>query len=246
MLLLVQPILAWKYRGLILREEVPPEAIGQIVPAVAFGMLLASLVAGVVWLARRFRRSRGTERLQLKWFAFGVAVLVGAMLTDIFVLEPLGVAADSRVRELMYWPFLLPPLSAGVAILRHRLYDIDRIINRTVVYAAVTVVLGAAYVGAITAMRMVTASFTGDTALAVAASTLAVAALFQPVRRRIQAAVDRRFNRARYDAAATIERFSTRLRDEIDLDTLSGELVEVVGTTMQPAAARLWLRDVGS
>lgn len=243
LLLVVQPFLAWPYRGLILWERAPAGAAGQILPFVAFGAMAASLVTALAWVAVRFRRSRGTERLQLKWFFYGVAVLVAAMLTDIFVLEALRVPPDSLARQAIYWSFLLPPMSAAIAILRHRLYDIDRIINRTVVYGVLTVVLGVAYLAAVSAMRMVTAPITGDTAVAVAGSTLAVAALFHPARRRIQASVDRRFNRARYDAVATIERFSTRLRDEIELDTLARELVGVVGTTMQPASANLWLRE---
>jgi hypothetical protein len=136
----------------------------------------------------------------------------------------------------------LIPIAIGVAVLKYRLYDIDRVINRTLVYGLLTVLLGAVYAAGVFAAGRLLDPADGESELAVAASTLAVAALFQPARRRIQAVVDRRFNRRRYNAARTVEGFSGRLRDEIDLDTLSTELLAVVDQTMQPTAASLWLR----
>jgi hypothetical protein len=136
----------------------------------------------------------------------------------------------------------LVPISVGVAVLRYRLYEIDRIINRTLVYGLLTVLLGAVYTAGVFGLGQLLNPVTGESALAVAASTLAVAALFQPALRRIQQTVDRRFNRRRYDAAKTIEAFSTRLRDEIDLDTLSSELLAIVDQTMEPTRVSLWLR----
>ena len=134
-------------------------------------------------------------------------------------------------------------MAAGIAILRYRLYDIDRIINRTLVYGLLTAVLGLGYAGAVLVLGQLFGGVTEDPpSWAVAGATLAVAALFQPARRRIQQAVDRRFNRRNYNAAKTIERFSTRLREEVDLDTLSAELLGVVDQTMQPTKASLWLR----
>ena len=137
---------------------------------------------------------------------------------------------------------MLVPVGAAVAILRYRLYDIDRIISRTVAYGMLTALLGLVYVAGVFVFGRLLNPDGGSSSLAVAASTLAVAALFQPARRRVQDAVDRRFNRARYDAARTVETFSARLRDEIDLDTLSAELLAVVNQTMQPTRVSMWLR----
>ena len=138
--------------------------------------------------------------------------------------------------------FGLIPVSVAVAVFRYRLYDIDRLINRTLVYGLLTALLVGVYAGLVFVFGRLLDPATGDSALAVAASTLTVAALFQPARRRLQALVDRRFNRARYDAARTVERFSGRLRDHVDLDTLAAELLAVVDQTVQPATASLWLR----
>jgi hypothetical protein len=139
------------------------------------------------------------------------------------------------------------PLAVAVAILRHRLYDIDRLINRTLVYGLLTAILGLLYAGTVLILGQVFGGVTEDPpSWAVAAATLAVAALVQPARRRIQAVVDRRFNRRKYDAAKTVEAFSARLRDEIDLDALSAELLAVAHQTMQPRTATLWLRPSAS
>jgi hypothetical protein len=140
----------------------------------------------------------------------------------------------------------LIPIAIGIAVLRYRLYDIDRLINRTLVYGLLTVLLGAVYTAGVFGLGQLLNPVTGESALAVAGSTLAVAALFQPLRRRIQAVVDRRFNRRRYDAAKTIEAFSTRLRDQLDLDTLSTELLAIVDQTTEPTRASLWLRPSAS
>ena len=242
-LLVPTPLVLWPLRGPVLLTDAALPGLAGILPAAAFGVLAFSLAAAVVSLAVRLRSARGDERQQLKWFVYAGLVMVAVMLTDILVLDALDVP-DSVAREAVNTlSFLLVPVGAAVAILRYRLYDIDRVINRTVVYSALTLVLGAAYLAAVTAMRAVTAGFTGDTALAVAASTLAVAALFRPALQRIQGAVDRRFNRARYDAAATVHDFSARLRDEVDLETLSTDLLGVVRATMQPATTTLWLRE---
>jgi hypothetical protein len=196
--------------------------------------LLPAIGGAIAALVVRFRRSRGVERQQLKWFTYAAALAP---------LPPLAYNVDPRIFELLR-PVIFPlvPISVGVAILRYRLYEIDRIINRTLVYGLLTILLGAIFTAGVFGLGQLLNPVTGESALAVAASTLAVAALFQPARRRIQAVVDRRFNRRRYDAAKTIEAFSTRLRDQIDLDTLSTELLAIVDQTMQPTRASLWLR----
>jgi hypothetical protein len=200
--------------------------------------LLPAIGGAIAALVVRFRRSRGVERQQLKWFTYAAALAP---------LPPLAYNVDPRIFELLR-PVIFPlvPISVGVAILRYRLYEIDRIINRTLVYGLLTVLLGAVYTAGVFGLGQLLNPVTGESALAVAASTLAVAALFQPARRRIQAVVDRRFNRRRYDAAKTIEAFSTRLRDQLDLDTLSTELLAIVDQTTEPTRASLWLRPSAS
>ena len=209
----------------------------QIMAGVAVPFLVLAVMASVVL---RFRRSQGEERLQLKWFTFVVAA-------DVVLIPGLGALTEQFapvLGELVIFPaaISLIPIAIGVAVLKYRLYEIDRVINRTLVYGLLTVLLGAVYLAGVFGLGQLLNPVSGESALAVAASTLTVAALFQPVRRRVQAVVDRRFNRRRYDAARTVEGFSGRLRDEIDLDTLSVELLAVVEQTMQPTAVSLWLR----
>jgi hypothetical protein len=205
--------------------------------AVLLGVLAACMVASVVSVVLRFRRSSGVERQQLKWFTYAAALMLVANVVT-FTLLPEGVASD----VLFGLSIAFVPIAAGVAILRHRLYDIDRLINRTLVYATLTAVLGTVYAGAVLVLGLF-GGVGGDLpSWAVAGATLAVAALFQPARRRIQALVDRRFNRRRYDAARTVEAFSARLRDQIELDTLSAELLAGVEQTLEPTTVSLWLR----
>ena len=195
---------------------------------------------GAVSLLLRFRRARGVERLQLRWLAWGAAVAaVGLVVAaaSLFLLDGydlLNLALGTSAAVL--------PLSTGAAILRYRLYDLDRIISRTLAYGLLTLLLAGGY--AVVALGL--GQLLGqDSSLAVAAATLAVAALFQPARRRVQAVVDRRFNRHRYDAARIIDGFSAGLRSQVDLTTLTGELLTVVDQTMQPTRASLWLRSSG-
>jgi hypothetical protein len=184
-------------------------------------------------LVVRFRRARGLERQQLKWLLYAVALSAAAtILNTLGVLGAWGGAIDNLVAFGI-------PIAIGIALLSYRLYDIDRLINRTLVYGSLTAILGLGYAIAVIVLGQLLGQ---DTTLAVAGATLAMAAAFQPLRRRIQAVVDRRFNRRRYDATRTIEAFTTRLRDEIDLDTLSRELVAVVDQTMEPTQVSLWLR----
>jgi hypothetical protein len=209
----------------------------QTMAGVAAPVLALAALASVVV---RFRSARGEERQQLKWFTFVVAA-------ELVLLPGLGSVAEQVAPEvgvLVVFPasISLIPLAIGLAVLRYRLYDIDRIINRTLVYGLLTVLLGATYTVSVFGLGQLLSPATGESALAVAASTLVVAALFQPARRRVQAAVDRRFNRRRYNAATSIQAFSSRLRDQIDLDTLSTELLAVVDQTMEPTRVSLWLR----
>jgi hypothetical protein len=194
-------------------------------------------IAAVLSLVLRFRRSHGVERQQLKWFTYA-----GALVFVWTLFEPLPAGA---LREVLFGLVIaLIPVSAGIAILRYRLYDIDRLINRTLVYGLLTALLGAVYAATVLVLGQVFGGVgTDPPSWAVAGATLAVAALFQPARHRIQAVVDRHFNRRKYDAAKTVEGFTTRLRDEVDLDTLSAELLTVVDQTMQPTMASLWLRS---
>jgi hypothetical protein len=206
-------------------------AVGLVLTS-ALGLLVVAAVASLVV---RFRRSRGDERLQLKWFTYAGALLPLVLLGDLL--------PDAVNSVLFAVAISLLPVAAGIAILRYRLYDVDRLINRTLVYGLVTALLGGVYAGLV----LLAGQLFGDLgerppSWAVAGATLAVAALFQPARRRVQALVDRRFNRARYDAARTVEGFAARLRDQVDLDTLSAELLGVVDQTVQPASASLWLR----
>jgi hypothetical protein len=203
------------------------------------------LVAAVSTLGLRLLRTRGIERQQIKWPAFiAVMAAAGSILYDTAISEAIG----SRWLEWAGYVVLIAaligfPISIGIAIVRYRLYDIDIIINRTLVYALLTAILAAVYFGAVILLQRLFVALTGErSTLAVVASTLVIAALFNPLRRRIQTFIDRRFYRRKYDARRILEAFSVKLRDETDLDTLNADLVGVVRETMQPAHVSLWLR----
>jgi hypothetical protein len=201
-------------------------------------IILVALVVGAVSLLLRFRRARGVERQQLRWVALGAALAAGLFLVALgaLALEP----GDGVVFQTALGASVaVLPLATGAAILRYRLYDIDRLVSRTVAYGLLTLLLGLGYAAVVLGLGRLLPE--GST-LVVAAATLAVAAVFSPLRRRVQDLVDRRFNRRRHDAAQTIAAFSARLRDQVDLDTLSVELVTLVDQTMQPTQASLWLR----
>jgi hypothetical protein len=217
------------------------DAVAAVAQAVASGLGLVTLVAAVASLVLRLRRAQGVERLQLKWFCSAAAlfpIIVGLAI----VFPRLG---SDRVDGLIVTlPLLALPVSIGIAVLRYRLYDIDRLINRTLVYGLLTALLAVVYAGIVLVLGQLFGGVAGNPpSWAVAGATLAVAAMFQPARHRIQAVVDRRFNRRKYDAAKTVEAFTARLRDEVDLDTLSTELLAVVDQTTQPTMASLWLRS---
>ncbi len=197
----------------------------------AFGLAAAGLVV-------RFKRSRDIERQQIKWISFALAL----------VAVGLGVSAGAPLIAGDV-PFLLAlvalaavPVAIGVAMLRYRLYDIDVVINRTLVYAVLTATLGTVYLGSVLLLQLVLNRFTQGSSLAIAVSTLTVAALFRPARARIQEAVDRRFFRSKYDAGQTLDRFATHMRDQVDLADIGSDLLSVVTETVQPRHASLWLR----
>jgi hypothetical protein len=217
-----------------------PALTGLVVAAGAVSLAGSGLaILAAAWsLVVRYRRARSVERQQLRWIALAAVLTVAALL----VLGSLLVAGISDP-VLLGWAtavcITLLPLATGAAILRYRLYDLDRIISRTLAYGLLTVLLGLGYAGVVLGLGRLLPQ---GSSLAVAAATLAVAALFQPLRRRVQAAVDRRFNRRRHDATRIIEGFGTRLRDQVDLDTLTADLLAVVDQTMQPTQTSLWLR----
>jgi hypothetical protein len=213
--------------------ELPVQVIG----ALAFVLMLVAMIASAASLVVRFRRSRGEERQQLKWVtaAFVLFVLIFVAPTDTVFNDDVGFAS-------LLFGLLIIAAAVAVAMLRYRLYDIDVVINRTLVYGALTATLAALYLGSVLLLQLVLRPLTEESNLAIAGSTLAVAALFRPARTRIQAVVDRRFYRRRYDAARTLESFGARLRDQVALDNLSAELRTVVAETMQPAHVSLWLR----
>ena len=225
----------WPLRGpgLLTEGTEEPDLVGAMF-WLAFQAALVLGAISVVALVLRFRRAPAVQRQQIKWFAYGAALSV-----------PLSLFPEARP----YGPYLeflgtvLLLAGLGIGILRFRLWDIDRLVNRTLVYGLLTVLLGAVYAGLVLALGQLSGGIGGGTpSWVVAGATLAVAALFQPGRRRIQQLVDLRFNRRKYDAARTIELFSASLRDHVDLDTLSAELLAAVDQTMRPTAASLWLR----
>jgi hypothetical protein len=249
MIVVLAMVILWSERGTqLLRDPVSDEAgpawiLGLLVEAVAFPLMLVAGLAAVISLFVRFRRARGDERQQIKWFASASALTLGF----VFVLQALNNTQNSLLEAGLATValILIPsiPVATGVAILRYRLYDIDRLINRALVYGLLTAMLAVVYLGSVVALQSVLRALTGqESTLAIVASTLAIAAMFNPLRRRIQAFIDRRFYRRKYDAAKTLEAFSAKLRDETDLEALNNELVGVVRETMQPAHVSLWLR----
>lgn len=203
---------------------------------------LAGFLA-VASLFLRFRRAETTERQQMKWFVFAVSAFPILFLVSLFVQEVDGSEEDYLGFLVIIGALLFVPVSMGIGILRHRLYDIDVVVNRALVYAGLTAILASAYLALVVLLQSVLRPLTPESDLAVAGSTLAVAALFRPVRTRVQTFIDHRFYRRKYDTAETLGAFSARLRDQIDLESLRNELVGAVGATMQPAHASLWLRS---
>jgi hypothetical protein len=214
----------------------PAGNVAAVLSIVGIVLHWLSLPPAAVCVVLRFRSSRGVERQQLRWVAAGVAAAVAGLLIGL----PAGLGIAPEVISLLVFPALLcPPVAVALAVLRYRLYDLDRVVSRTLAWALLSVLLGLGYAAVVLGLgRLLPAG----SSLAVAAATLAAVAAFSPLRRRVQSVVDRRFNRRRYDAAGTVEAFAARLRDQVDLDALGGELLAVVDQTVQPTRASLWLR----
>ncbi len=246
-LLAVPAVAAWPYRNrpaLIMNSTGPQIGVDDPLVKLAFlvqtiglvGVSVAAL-ASICSLLLRFRGARGLERQQLKWFTYaGTAEIVVLTVTN-FAPLPQGLLAT-----LSFFLIPLLPIAVAIAMLRHRLFDIDLVINRTLVYGALTVMLATVYAGSVIVLQALLSGLTGGGNVAIATATLAVAAAFQPLRRRVQRGVDRRFYRSRYDAARTVEAFASRLRAEVDLSQLTDELATTIEHTLQPAALSIWLR----
>jgi hypothetical protein len=230
---------AWPLPGPTLLEgpswgpELDPPPPLALVGLAMFGVAEA---ASLTAMAIRLRRAKGDEREQIKWFLYAGSFVILGITLEIVLGVPITIAS--------WLGGMVVPFAIAVALFKYRLYDIDRLINRTLVYGLLTALLGSIYAAAVLVLGQVFGGVANNPpSWAVAVATLAVASLFQPARRRIQRTVDRRFNRRRYDAAKTIEAYSARLRDQIDLDTLSTELLAIVHQTTEPTRASLWLHS---
>ncbi len=218
-----------------------PDALGLLLGPLSVLVPLLTIASLVI----RYRRATGIERAQLKWFAFVVGISAPALVVGLFLYGNDGVELIvSNVALLIaYTGFALLPVAIGIAVLRYRLYEIDRLISRTISYGVLTAIVGGLFIGFILALQALLAPVTQSNELAVAGSTLLAAALFQPIRRRVQRLVDRRFNRSRYDAERTVAAFAERLRDEVDLEQLRAEILATVSATVEPTSVSLWLRE---
>jgi hypothetical protein len=209
-------------------------------------LLPIGILGSVASLFVRYRRAGAEQRQQLKWLTYAALLCLGALVVEQTIFETVGESetATDIANTIASGSIATLPIAIGIAILKYRLYDIDLIVNRTLVYASLTAVLAVTYLGLVVLLQRITAPITSsESDLAVAGSTLAVAALFRPVRKRLQTVIDRRFYRKRYDARRTLEGFGTRVRDRIDVDALEKDLVAAVQETMQPRHASLWIRS---
>lgn len=241
----------WRWVLWVVLAGIAAAVVGNMIPGAGWAPVLqraglvllgSTLVAAVISLFIRFHRASGITRLQIKWLGFA-AVITLVVLVTISPAAPLEVSGLLESMLSVLGLIALPsiPAAVGIAILRYRLYDIDFVINRALVYAALTVALGGSYVVLITLFQAALRPVTGSSDLAIVASTLGAAALFRPLRWRIQSFIDRRFYRRKYDAAATIEGFSRKLKEEIDLGDLALGIDRVVRDTLQPDGVILWL-----
>src|SRR6266702_998948 len=240
-------IVYWGAKNFFPLSPLNPFTRFPMLDVLTFVGFVGTMVVGQIYRYRRV--SSLLQRQQTKWVVFGMSVAIGCyvgldLLYGVFSLPPKGPFADLIIFTATYFLMLLIPLSIVFAILRARLWDIDILINRTLVYGTLTAMLAVVYIGLIITLQFLLRGLISQTSdIAIVASTLAIAALFNPLRRRIQAFIDRRFFRRKYDAARTLEAFSATMRDEVDLNQLSEQLVAVVQETMQPTFLSLWLRD---
>jgi MFS family permease len=218
----------------------PAGDIFKLTAAVGQVLMAATALAAVLSLAVRYRRARTAERAQLKWLLYAGALIVAALLAEVLVQQIIGpgAAATNLQNAVLSGAVALVAVAIGIAVLRYRLYDIDRVMSRTVAYAIITGLLAGIYAGLV---LLATRVFGVHTPVAVAAATLAAAALFSPVRRRVQQMVDRRFNRTRYDADQTVAAFAARLKDAVDLDAVRDDLAGVVSRALEPAHVSVWI-----
>ena len=217
-------------------------AVGKVMrffEVAAWPIFLVAMAGGVSLLVSRMRRGTESERQQIKWILFaGAAVAVFVLFWGLMA----ALGNEALAQRWRGWALGVIPVAVGIAVLRHRLYDIDVIINRALVYTTLSGVLAVVYFGSVVLLQQMTSSVIAESQIVVAGVTLAVAALFRPLRQLIQGFIDRRFYRRRYDAAEKLGAFTVRLRDQVDLDSLSSEVLAVVGTTVEPAHASLWFR----
>jgi hypothetical protein len=206
----------------------------------SYALMMVLLILGATALTIRWRRGTSTERAQVKWVVAAGLVLLVAEIINVATFRT--TEPNTVTTILVSAATGLLPIAIGIAVLRYRLYAIDRIVSRGIAYGLVTAVLGVTFVGTILAVQWLLSPFTQEQTIAVAASTLVVFALFQPLRRRVQGAVDRRFDRARYDADLTVQSFAARLRDDLDLGTVRGEIVQTASAAVRPTTAAVWLR----
>ena len=228
----------------VINHPLGTEVATDVINPVESIVYVLGLIAAASLLVR-LRGSKGIERQQVKWFTYAVAVLATSATLAYVVSESMGVVWLDQISSVLVIVSVVGlPVAVGIAILRYHLYNIDLIINRTLVYGPLTAVLAGLYLGSILVLQLLFRALTGEESqLVVVVSTLAIAALFNPLRRRIQGLIDRSFYRRKYDAVKTLEAFSAKLRDETDLDALRGELVGIVRETMQPAHLSMWLRQ---
>jgi hypothetical protein len=216
---------------------VHPAAVSNTAIAVGLAGLLGCVVIAVWSLLVRARRGTSVERQQIKWLAYAGCLVAATLVPSTILSLSTGTAARIAEGALMV-AIVTVPVAVAVAVLKYRLYDIDRVISRTLAYAIVTGLLAGIYAGLV---LLATQVFRFHSTVAVAASTLAVAALFNPLRRRVQHVIDRRFNRARYDADRTVAAFAARLKDEVDLDSIRDDLAGAVHQTLEPAHVSVWI-----